>query len=1219
MKQITFILISLTFCILIKAQIPQAPTNLQSPNAASLGLYGEVPVTLFTGIPEISIPIFTAPDKYNGFSIGLSYHGGGVRPDQHSGWVGTNWTLMAGGCITRVEKGGCDEIIVSGLYDGYYANPNVLNDYDLTKNNYLNYDTEPDEFAFSFGSYSGKFYFDRNKNLVVKCNKLIKATLIPGSFTVPDELKKGKPTSWVSTFNGFSIKTEDGTEYIFGGDQGKVEFNMEFWEQQTNQWYATAWYLAQIKYTNGKTIDFNYERGSMINQMYISKSNVTYSLYEDNNNGLANEEQMCSASSDSELDFGKYDGYLISPIYLTSISSPDFKIDFQSGYSYELRVSDEIYQTRLNKLTYANYGDNGCNSQCNFLPYLGDVNSVPTTSLIQSGLCWKALSVINIYSSTQLIKSYNLNYDYSNISSGGDPQYNANDRLFLMSVVQNDGGKYNFEYFNKQLLPKYLAEETDHWGFYNNKMAQYNSTDYNSTDYFASREPDSTAVKYGALKTITYPTGGTTEFIFEANQYSSQTKLNRWEGLDNYTSNRIAGGLRIKKIITTPLFGQTPTVKEYFYTKNYSPSEPDGLSSGILGGHIQYYFDNRNANADRNLAFGGSTGGSYKYSCFTTQSVLPVCTNSLGSHIGYSEVVEKLSDGSYTRYKFSNFDTGNLDEIGIASIQTESPYQAYDSKEQERGNLLSKQICDSNNIIKLSMINNYKKSDLGYINSIYGSSKFEKCPIELAGTYYTEATSYKIYTYEMLLDSTTTTYYNDNQQPTLTKIQNYKYNAFNQIIKTITHTSDGKELVKNTYYPADINGGLTPSIRIKDYSLLSNYLLSNNCLNPVIAEEQFLANKYIKGVYNDFTLSNTYYPLLNNVYLSNNDQSYRKVYECTQFDSKNNPLAIIQNDGLPIIYLWSYNYLYPIAEIKNATYAQVSGALQGLTPEQLSASANPDMSKVEALRTDPNLTGSMITTYTYNPLVGITSKTDPRGVTTRYAYDSFKRLGVVRDNNLNILGSYQYAYQTSGNTNTNSPLNANGIIKDGNTYYKMNNIADVSLTNGSGNFGYSWSLKNSTGTVLQSIDNSNSAQFNFVPTELGTLRLQCVVTDFLTNIQVAATKTVTCIYAPFAATITTESDTYASDARVGCTGCSTGTAKVTITGGSVNYLIMRWELIETNLPGNLPDIVLQSTSTGSSQQFVFHNTIAGSMKIQCTILDTTTGTYLTVYKNITVQ
>lgn len=1081
MKRIIFIIIiHFVICGFAKAQIPQAPANLQSPNAANLGLYGEVPVSLFTGIPEISIPIFTAPTKYNGFSIGLSYHARGVLPDQHSGWVGTNWTLMAGGCISRVEKGGCDEII-SDFYIGYKANSNMLNDNDLTQNNYLQYDTEPDEFSFNFGNYSGKFYFDRNKNLVVKSNKLLKVALLDGSFTVPNELKKGTPTSWIYTFKGFSIKTEDGTEYIFGGDQSKLEFNMEFWQQKTNQWYATAWYLAQIKYPNGKTIDFNYERGSLINQMYISKSNGTYNLYEKNTNGIASETLKCSGTFESGSGDDKYEGYLISPIYLTSISSPDFRIEFQSGSSYELRVSNSIYQTRLNKLIYGYFGNNGCSYQCNFLPYFGDINSAPIPNLIQSGLCWRILNYITIYNSSQPIKSYNLKYDYSNISSG-DPQYNANERLFLMSILQGDGGKYNFEYYNKQLLPPYLAEKTDHWGFYNNRLAQYNRD-----NYYSSREPDAEAMKYGSLKKIIYPTGGSTEFEFEANQYSSQTKMNRWEGLDYYTSNRIAGGLRIKKIVNTPIFGQTPTIKEYFYSKNYSPSQPNGLSSGILGGKIQYYFDNRTANADRNLGF-GSVNGRYSYSCFTTQSVLPICTNSLGNHIGYSEVVEKLPDGSYTKYKFSNFDTGNLDEIGIASIQTENPYQPYNSKEQERGNLLSKEIYDSNDIIKSSLSNNYIKSDLGYVNSIKGNSKLQQCPGELAGTYYTEATSYKIYTFAMLLDSTKTTCY-DNSQTPLSQGQKYKYNAYNQVINETTHTSDGKELLKKTFYPVDIINGTKPTIQVKDFTSLSNTLLSKNCINPVIAEEQFLSNKYVKGVYNDYALTATNYPLLNKVYLSNNDLSYRNVYECKNFDLYGNPLFVTENETMNTVYIWGYNYLYPIAGIKNATFDQINAIVGASTLTSLATSNSPDMSKLDMLK---NIANTFSTTYTYKPLVGLISKADPRGLTTNYEYDNYNRLYLVRDDSKNILAKYGYGYRPSEYT-----IPTATITPGASSYsFGATGVAFLSqVSGGSGSYTYSWYLKSASGSILASSVNTANTSFSFICSQAGTLSVQCMITD----------------------------------------------------------------------------------------------------------------------------
>lgn len=54
---------------------------------------------------------------------------------------------------------------------------------------------------------------------------------------------------------------------------------------------------------------------------------------------------------------------------------------------------------------------------------------------------------------------------------------------------------------------------------------------------------------------------------------------------------------------------------------------------------------------------------------------------------------------------------------------------------------------------------------------------------------------------------------------------------------------------------------------------------------------------------------------------------------------------------------------------------------------------------------------SEITTYTYKPLIGLTSTTDPKGMTTYYEYDSFQRLKYIKDQNGNILKSYDYHYK----------------------------------------------------------------------------------------------------------------------------------------------------------------------------------------------------------------
>ena len=54
---------------------------------------------------------------------------------------------------------------------------------------------------------------------------------------------------------------------------------------------------------------------------------------------------------------------------------------------------------------------------------------------------------------------------------------------------------------------------------------------------------------------------------------------------------------------------------------------------------------------------------------------------------------------------------------------------------------------------------------------------------------------------------------------------------------------------------------------------------------------------------------------------------------------------------------------------------------------------------------------AQMTTYTYEPLVGVTTKTDPNNFASYYEYDSFNRPYLVRDDNQNIIKHYEYNYQ----------------------------------------------------------------------------------------------------------------------------------------------------------------------------------------------------------------
>ncbi len=53
---------------------------------------------------------------------------------------------------------------------------------------------------------------------------------------------------------------------------------------------------------------------------------------------------------------------------------------------------------------------------------------------------------------------------------------------------------------------------------------------------------------------------------------------------------------------------------------------------------------------------------------------------------------------------------------------------------------------------------------------------------------------------------------------------------------------------------------------------------------------------------------------------------------------------------------------------------------------------------------------AMMTSYTYKPLIGITSESDSRNMPAYYEYDTFGRLKMVRDQQGNILKTYDYNY-----------------------------------------------------------------------------------------------------------------------------------------------------------------------------------------------------------------
>ncbi|GHT50742.1 hypothetical protein FACS189440_18710 [Bacteroidia bacterium] len=150
----------------------------------------------------------------------------------------------------------------------------------------------------------------------------------------------------------------------------------------------------------------------------------------------------------------------------------------------------------------------------------------------------------------------------------------------------------------------------------------------------------------------------------------------------------------------------------------------------------------------------------------------------------------------------------------------------------------------------------------------------------------------------------------------------------------------------------------------------------------------------------------------NTLTLTGNSSLKPEIYY--QYDTKGNVIeSKPAGSNVPTAYLWGYNYQYPVAKIENATYEQVTTALNGQTVVDRIADAdspsNADSIAIHNLRT--NLPDAMVTTYMYKQLVGLQTIIDPRGIKTTYHYDPFGRLEAIKDENSYTIENYKYHYK----------------------------------------------------------------------------------------------------------------------------------------------------------------------------------------------------------------
>ena len=239
-------------------------------------------------------------------------------------------------------------------------------------------------------------------------------------------------------------------------------------------------------------------------------------------------------------------------------------------------------------------------------------------------------------------------------------------------------------------------------------------------------------------------------------------------------------------------------------------------------------------------------------------------------------------------------------------------------------------------------------------------------------------------------------YFNNSE---LLSEQMFIYDEQTQFIKeTRTLASEQEEYLNKMYYPTDDE--------VYSQAFMDD-LRSENRLSSVIQVEKFKNGEKLQTIKNEYDKSahTSDIALMNKKSVKKSNHSTGIISNYDKYDVKGNLLQSHIENATPMSYIWGYDSLYLVAKVDNATYAQIEALPEFGTGFTISGGLSS--SQKAALRSLPD---AQVTTYTYKPLVGITSMTDPRGYTIYYEYNQENRLEVVKDQDGNIVSRNGYHY-----------------------------------------------------------------------------------------------------------------------------------------------------------------------------------------------------------------
>jgi len=924
MKNIFLLMVTWLSCQICYSQTQsQHGITLPTPTAASLATYTNIPVSIQTGVPNISYPLISVPtnNKFVEVSLGLNYHTANVDNESWVSNVGKGWSLLGAGAITREILDDFDESFDDISFHNYHRN-----DFD-------------DIYNFNIPGESGKFRVIRDT--LNNTFQIIK--LSPYTSTVKYSRNSNDATLIIDSF---TVTTDKGIQYIFQ-DYDISIMNVWTWthpwtgDKTADKKYRSAFYPTKILDENGQELvkyvyvkDLIYFPGTQITKTETNK--LTHIAIKDRGNIDIN-----TTKDDPYND--KNDTYKINDITLKTYDNRFIK-KYSFVYSYPFpnlfRTLDSFAQTDYNGNIDEKYGFEYSN-----ITYGSETDGqISSTALKRIKLPTKGV----------------IEYDFDLIP------YAYTSETIHNPAPTEPLGDASFDKVN-QGQRKYFFTVLQTSEITINSLNISNLHNYQWALQFYKKVGNTTEIAPYSIGSIANYTAETEhKRTFEPGEYyaevfTSEPFVTLYDSANFNATIRVGDPFDTTKVI--PLKGISRIKKIKYFDLDYSNIQNFSIPS--RSENYEYTkFDNPSLSSGYLVEGGSFDGGT---------SANPV--------IIYKNVkVSKGAGTGYTKYYFSAPDR--------YTIQPESGVWS-------NFNILREGLLDKKEAYNIS---DEKVSEeiFDYTFEEYDSPKYLVIPAYVSTNFYLKTTWIRNQS------SISRNFFGSGVAEAKQEVFRSPAHYFVSLERATAF--DGSIQETSYLYPLEKNNQKLLTANMTSLPLETKTMIKKNNADAgiVMARSE---TKY-ENAGNKFPSSAVSYD-------SQNILASEVIFN--QYDSKGNLEEYTTKDGIPVSLVWGYNKTQPIAKIEGATYSQVSPYISDMVTrsdaDTDSTSEQVLQNALDLFRNKAELAGFQITTYVYDPLVGMKSMTPPSGIREIYQYDKAGRLDKITDENGNVLKKYKYNYK----------------------------------------------------------------------------------------------------------------------------------------------------------------------------------------------------------------